>query len=651
MSLTKLAISNMKHNAKKYAMYFFAMCFCIFTTYSFLVLMNSESVLNKVTDSVYYQTLFTGFGIAILIFTLFFLISSNNSFIRARKKELSTYALFGMQNAKISRLLFLETFIIGILALIVGIALGIFFSKLLAMILLKMLMSGFTGNVAFAVEPNAMLITVLIYFGIFIIMGLSGTRVINKFKLVDLFKADKVPEGKTNGSYVMLIISAILILGGYYFAISPNPITVLVLMIPIIIVVVLGTYLFYLGGFQKIMYFIKRNKKKYYKKSKLISISLLSHRTRTMATMMATIAILVAIGTTAIAFGYTLYQSAEQETFGRNSFDVYFYTDDETVVNDVYDVFKKHDVEATSKIVFQRYASNPNITGNIDDLFGDSNVMTYRESEFNRIVEVAKDSNEKVSVQRGDALILYPRYVTDLNAEHAKLQYQNTVLNGSLIPTTNGYNFGGASHTLILNDHDFDELQAAGEITVKIGDGGSEYWPFYGINYENALTSREVALELEETLSGRTGSHRISYTTYNEQLGVFGLLCFVGYFMCAVFILMTASMLYFKQITVATEERKQYLMLRKIGMDKDEENKVVARRLKPIFFFPLILGIIHSVFAMKGADTIIFSTYFSTQGDTFLSVLKTSLVMYVAYTLVYTLFYFITKAQYKQTIK
>lgn len=651
MSLTKLAISNMKHNAKKYAMYFFAMCFCIFTTYSFLVLMNSESVLNKVVDSAYYQTLFVGFGIAILIFTLFFLISSNNSFIRARKKELSTYALFGMQNSKISRLLFLETFIIGILALAVGIALGIFFSKLLAMILLKMLMSGFTGNVAFAVEPNAMLVTVLIYFGIFIIMGLSGTRVINKFKLVDLFKAEKVPEGKTNGSYVMLVISAILILGGYYFAISPNPMTVFVLMIPIIIVVVLGTYLFYLGGFQKIMCFIKRNKKRYYKQSKLIPISLLSHRTRTMASMMATIAILVAIGTTAIAFGYTLYESAEQETFGRNSFDVHFYTGDETVVDDLYEVFEKHDVEITDQIIFQRYASKPSLTGDADDLLGDSYVMTYKESEFNRVVEVAKDSNEKVTIQRGDALVLYPRYMTDLNVNHTKLQYEGRELDGSFVPTTNGYSFGGTSYTLILNDEDFDELLVAGEVSVQIGDGGSVYRPFYGINYENALTSREVALELEETLSGRTGSYRISYTTYNELLGLFGLLCFVGYFMCAVFILMTASMLYFKQITIATEERKQYQMLRKIGMDKDEENKIVARRLKPIFFFPLILGIIHSVFAMKGADTILFSNYFSTQGDTFLNVLKTSLVMYVAYTLVYTLFYFITKAQYKQAIK
>ena len=171
------------------------------------------------------------------------------------------------------------------------------------------------------------------------------------------------------------------------------------------------------------------------------------------------------------------------------------------------------------------------------------------------------------------------------------------------------------------------------------------------INYSNALKSENIAAELKDTLEGRTGRYRLAYYTYNELLIFFGLLCFIGFFMCAVFILMTASMLYFKQITVATEERKQYIMLRKIGMDKDEENKIVAKRLMPIFFFPLILGIIHSIFAMKGADTIMFSNMISTQGNTFISVLKTSSIMYAAYTLVYTMFYFVTKSQYKQTIK
>lgn len=654
MKLTTLAISNIKHNMKKYAMYFFAMCFCVFTTYSFLFLMNSDSVLSKIKDDSSFQKMFIGFGIAILMFILFFLISSNNSFIRARKKEISTYALFGMQNSKIGLLLFLETFILGLVALIVGITLGVFFSKLLTMILLKMVMSAYSGGIAFAIEGNAVLITSLIYCGIFAIMGLSGLRVINKFQLVDLFKGDKVSEGKSKGSYVLLVISLILIFAGYYFAISPNSGVVVTLMIPIIIVVVLGTFLFYIGGFQKILHLTKRNKKSYYKKTKLISISMLSHRSRTMATMMATIAVLVAIGTTAMAFGYTLYQGAEQQTYEQNSFDMYFYTDDEAVIDDVHTIFSKHDVEITNEITFQRYVSQPNtenVPGNYGYFFDeDTYLMTYKESTYNSIADIANGSNKEVSINKGEVIVLYPNYHEDIVIDDAKLCYADKKLDATFVKTNNSFSFGGMLLTLVMHDEDFDALVKSGQIATQF-ENGNNYSPFTGINYTNALTSPDVATELAATLSGTTGSYRLAYNTYNELLSYYGLLCFIGFFMCTVFILMTASMLYFKQITIATEERKQYEMLRKIGMDKDEENKIVAKRLMPVFFFPLILGIIHSVFAMKGADTMLFSNLVVTQGSTFISVLKTSLVMYVAYALVYTLFYFITKAQYKQAIK
>ena len=251
MNIGKLAFSNIRRNLKKYAVYFFAMWFCIFTTYTFLALALSESVSSKIGGSSNYQTMFIGFGIAILIFTLFFLISSNNSFIRARKKEISTYALFGMENAKIGRMLFLETLILGLAALATAIVLGIFLSKLLTMILLKMVMSSYSGGIEFAIEPAAIIATCIIYAVIFMFMGLSGRRLVGRFQLADLFKGDKVSEGRSKGSYVMLVVSILLIATGYFLAVLPSAGLVIIAMIPVIIMTVVGTYLFFLGGFQR----------------------------------------------------------------------------------------------------------------------------------------------------------------------------------------------------------------------------------------------------------------------------------------------------------------------------------------------------------------------------------------------------------------
>ena len=120
--------------------------------------------------------------------------------------------------------------------------------------------------------------------------------------------------------------------------------------------------------------------------------------------------------------------------------------------------------------------------------------------------------------------------------------------------------------------------------------------------------------------------------------------------MSVIFILMTASLLYFKQIMAAEEEQHQYRMLRKIGMDIQTEKKVIVKRLFPVFLIPLVVGIIHSIFAMKAADTMRFATLIPGQ-NSYIIVLSFSALMYCAYTMVYGIFYFITKGQYSKIVR
>jgi putative ABC transport system permease protein len=100
----------------------------------------------------------------------------------------------------------------------------------------------------------------------------------------------------------------------------------------------------------------------------------------------------------------------------------------------------------------------------------------------------------------------------------------------------------------------------------------------------------------------------------------------------------------------AEEERHQYSMLRKIGMDSHTENKIIVRRLLPVFFIPLAVGISHSMFAMKTADTLVFSNIISAENSYF-AVLAFSSVMYGMYGIVYGIFYLITKGQYSRIVR
>ncbi len=643
MRLTSLALSNIKHNIKSYAVYFFAMCFSVFTTYSFLALIFGEHYNNE-----YYSIMFSVFGLVILAFILFFLMSSNKSFIKARKKEISTYALFGMDNGRIGRLLFLETLMLGTVALVVGIGCGIFFSKLIAMILIDMTMADYIGDVSFTINRIAIYITIGIFFTIFCMMGMSGRRVIKKFNLVDLFKASKVSEAKSKGSYIMLILSLALIACGYYWAWALDAMRVLGMLVTILLIVILGTHMFFWGGFQKLLHLLKKNKGHFYKDVNLISVSFLSHRAKTIATTMATIAILVASGTTAVSFGYSLFKSTEIMTYKENGFDVYFYAKDVELVDDVKALIEKHGLSIQSEVVRDIYTiEDKDVNFPITDgaYMAGHSLTVCSESAYNKVAHKVKADIGPIQIEKGGVTIAYNNYMMGRDWTNAKLSFSDRELP---VLNVDGYAYkGGSSVLVIMDDEEFSELVDIGEITKLVDDKEAE--SFIGINYDEALNSPEVAKELKTLLGKRSDRYSIAYRNYNDFLQFFGQMCFIGFFMCVMLILMTASMLYFKQITIATEEKSQYDTLRRLGISEELERKAIKKRLLPVFIVPLLIGIVHSLFAMKAADTMFFTNMIPV-ANSYLVVLKTSAIMYLAYIVVYGAFYIITKNQYRRIL-
>lgn len=654
MNLFTLAFRNIRQNNKKYAMYLFSMGFSVFTVYTFLALMQNKYVKMAFQYDQRYQSLLTAFGVIILVFVLFFLISSNSSFIRARKKEISTYSLFGMANGRIGFLLFIETMLVGTATLVVGILAGIFFSKLMAMFLLDLSLSNYVGEVSFTIDPASIFQTALLFYAIFILMGLTGLRVIYKFELVDLFKADKVSEGKYKGSRLVLVLSLLLIAAGYTMACSKNPYVVVLGAIPILVLVITGTYLFFWGGLPKVLDLIKKNKNAYYQGANLISTAAFSHRMKSIASVMATIAVLSAVAVTAIATGFTLYSNAEKNTYSNVGFDLYYYEGATDLTPKVRQAFQDHNGKILKEYTVALYEAAPKMEGNPlawQQNYSEEVLSQYRiysESEYNKLISNAKTNLEPVKINPGEGLFIYPYSTEDIESEMAGrvLDFTGKEIRIADVERTAVPNFG-LLNTLVMSDQDFEELLATGAVQSSADNEGVRRTAEV-MNYQDALTSRELAQAIDQVFEGGW-QYRTAYSLYNESLESFGLICFIGFFMSGVFILMTASLLYFKQVMAAEEERHSYRMLRKIGMDADMEKKVMKKRLLPVFFIPLGIGIIHSIFAMKTADTIVFSNMIPTD-NTFLTVMGFSGIMYGAYALVYAIFYVVTKNQYARIV-
>jgi putative ABC transport system permease protein len=335
-----------------------------------------------------------------------------------------------------------------------------------------------------------------------------------------------------------------------------------------------------------------------------------------------------------------------------------FYGNQDNVLNDVYKILKDNGSEVTDNFTVQRYVAYPEIGKvNVDEdmyigeYFGDEDyyIRAYSETEYNKLIELSKTDIKKVDVGgTNNAIFVYQNGMGELAEalEGAEVKFSNAT---ATITGTHkcGFVHFGAIYTMVFSDELFLELQKTGDISDSY-KGGDTLDKATLINYTKSL-NRELNMELMEILTS-TSSYRLAYANYSESMEIFGLIRFIGFFMGAVVILMTASMLYFKQLMAAEEERHLYNMLRKVGMDDTLQRKAVLRRLLPVFMIPLAVGIVHSIFAMKSADTMVFSNMLA-GGSSYLTVLTFSGAMYLAYAAVYAVFYLVTKSQYMRVIR
>ena len=123
----------------------------------------------------------------------FLIVYANNFLIRRRKREFGIYMTLGMHKGKISKILVMETLVIGVLSLAAGICAGVFLSQGMSVVTARLFEVDMTGY-TFIFSTEALWKTVL-YFGvIFLIAVAISTISISKYKLIDLINANKQGE-------------------------------------------------------------------------------------------------------------------------------------------------------------------------------------------------------------------------------------------------------------------------------------------------------------------------------------------------------------------------------------------------------------------------------------------------------------------------
>lgn len=304
----KLILRNIRKNKLDYSIYLATVTIGFTIMYIFNAIIFNEKLEGILEEFNKVNGIFYGALVVVIISIAMFIWYSNLFFIKKRKKEIGIFSLFGIDDKKISRMIFNENMIIGIVAAILGLILGMIFSLYITKLYIHM----FNSNIVIQNEIlniKALLITTIIFFAFYTYICMNSSSVIRKYELIDLFKGDNKSEEPFKRPFIKGVPAIIIIVIGYI----TYPWSILTLGLSVIVTLIItvkGTYkLFSTNIVDRILE--KKEKSGFNDGINLVSTSNLLFRIRSNSRTLATVSILIAATITALGICSTLYFSTD----------------------------------------------------------------------------------------------------------------------------------------------------------------------------------------------------------------------------------------------------------------------------------------------------------------------------------------------------
>ncbi|MBW9158617.1 FtsX-like permease family protein [Clostridium tagluense] len=633
MTLFNITFRNIKRNFHNYLIYFVSMVFCIMIYYTFTSIEYNKQVADLAADSMKVSTAFNAASIVIAVFVAMFIWYSNSFFTKKRKKEVALYSMLGVKKKQIGRMLFYENLVMGALALAFGILIGTLFSKLFVMILIHIM--SFDVNVKFAISLKAIISTIEVFLVIFIIASVHSYTLIYRFQLIELFKSEKVAQNQPKASLVLALLSIIFIGTGYYMALTYK-FDNLVILIVILVSTVIGTYMFFSSLIIFIVKLSKKNKIKYFRGLNMIATSQLLYRIKANGRSLATIAVLSATTITAMGTATSLYYDQINSINKVAPFSCYYRGNNKSVDEQVKQIINKYPSNKIKSFTNSEFMI-------IDSKWPEISKMKLHPLTNSKSFVISESTMKELSRARG------LDYNVSLNSDEVLFfmsMYSDKIMenpvgkNIELKIKEKGVNLKIkafkeellTSQLCIGNTYMQDTVVVTDEVYSKLYDKNKvEQITF--INIENQKESKGLTAEIEKALGGNALS--TYYEVYRDTMTNMGIIIFLASFIGFVFLICTGSIIFFKQLSEAGEDKERYDILKKIGVKKSEIRISIARQMAFIFALPLILGITHSIIALTILQIVLSS-----------SLVYPVFITVGVYTLIYLIYYILTVNSY-----
>ena len=167
--------------------------------------------------------------------------------MKQRLKEIGLYNILGMEKRHIAVMMFFENVFVFITVFVSGMILGMVFSKLMFLILMKMI--AVSSVPKFQMEMTSVLMTGGYFLAIYFVTFLYNLCKIHLSNPVELLHGTEAGEKEPKTKILMTLIGLCCIGFGYYFALTTkSPMAAMNTFFNAVILVVIGTYALFTAG-------------------------------------------------------------------------------------------------------------------------------------------------------------------------------------------------------------------------------------------------------------------------------------------------------------------------------------------------------------------------------------------------------------------
>ena len=646
--LFKLSLKNMKKSFKDYAIYFLTLVLGVAIFYMFNSLDSQQAMLDisnsqrEMIKLMIEMLSFVSVFVAVILGLL--IVYANNFLINRRKKEFGIYMTLGMGKRQISKIILLETILVGIISLVIGLIIGIFASQLMS-ILVGKLFEADMSKFEFVFSTDSCIKTCVYFAIMYIAVMLFNTITISRYKLINLLTAIKKNEKVKIKNPILSIIVFLIgagILGYAYYKVTGGVQTISSAskMLPIILMGIVGTILVFwsLSGFM--LRIVQSNKKVYLKGTNMFVLRQINNKINTMVISMSVICLMLFMTISILSSSLSLRNTMQKDLKEMTPVDINLYktanlpekiteygTEEvftkeqredsrkpisETLINNGYDMNNLKDVVEIELYATKEWTIKDSLGEYYETAKEQLPFVTYdatepivKVSDYNKIAKLY--GTEEYSLNDDEYIVLCDfDNMKDLRNNALKIDNSPITINGKEYHSK--YNECKSGFIAMSTSH-----TNTGIILVPDSFDLKEEWKeqhFLAANY-NAETEEEK--EKIEPILVDTDSDVVKSINDNDielegltkiaiiqaSVGIATIVVFISIYLGIIFLIASAAILALKQLTESSDNRQRYIILRKIGCDEKMINKALFRQIAIFFMLPLVFAIIHSIFGIQ----------------------------------------------------